>query len=353
MPNYKGKRPGTRRVVIWAKLQGESRSKPHEWVIRGSKKDGDAFEAAKQIELNSRRRVELRTAPTFVSFCVEHYKPHAKAHLKASTWDKVRTYQVETLCKHFGDIKLSELTVLDVERFKSTRNVGPTAVNNELRILRTILNYAETLGVAVPKLKWKRLPVRGKGRVRVWTASQVAALFDKTRTAAPELLPILIFMLNTGVRKGEAIACEWDWIDFKGAMIRIPSNDYWQPKNGLPREVPMGDIVRAILSGPRKHARWVFPNRFGGRYVDFPKDLFWKARNEAGLSGGPHTTRHTFASHFLYAVPDLRLLADVMGHSVTKVTELYTHLLPGHLEKARNAVNLSPTMALTMAEKKK
>jgi hypothetical protein len=37
------------------------------------------------------------------------------------------------------------------------------------------------------------------------------------------------------------------------------------------------------------------------------------------------------------------------------VTELYAHLLPGHLERARNAVNLGPrlqTMAATMAKKR-
>lgn len=345
MPNYPGKRKGTRRIVVWAKLANESQSKPHEWVIEGTKRDADAFEAAKRIDLNSRKRVDIRIAPTFVHFCVEQYKPHAKAHLKDSTWSKVRRYQVETLCRHFGAIKLSELAVLDVEQYKAVRAVGPTAVNNELRVLRTILNYATTLGVAVPALKWKRLPVRGKPRVRVWTAAQVDALFEATR--GTEILPLLVFLLNTGCRKGEAIACEWSWIDFPGDMIRIPSNEVWQPKNGLPREIPMGDAVRAILAGPRKHARWVFPNRHGGRYVDFPKDLFWAARNAAGLAGGPHTTRHTYASHFLYKLADLRTLSDVMGHSLGKVTELYTHLLPGHLEKARNAVNLSPGMKLS------
>jgi hypothetical protein len=42
----------------------------------------------------------------------------------------------------------------------------------------------------------------------------------------------------------------------------------------------------------------------------------------------------------------------LLGHSHQRVTELYAHLLPGHLARARNAVNLSPTLqtvAMTVA----
>src|SRR5438128_1082382 len=100
MPNYPGKRKGTRRIVIWARLADDPKSKPREWVIAGSKKEGDDFEARKRIELLQQMgAAEFRTAPTFEVFCVERYKPHAKSHLKVSTWSKVRRYQVETLCK--------------------------------------------------------------------------------------------------------------------------------------------------------------------------------------------------------------------------------------------------------------
>lgn len=351
MPNYPGKRKGTRRIVIWAKLEGESRSKPHEWVVEGSRADGEAFEAAKKIELNRLRRVEIRTAPSFSDFCVRHYAPHAETHLKASTWG-VRVHVLATLQNHFGRIKLSEVSVADVERYKAVRNVDPSTVNAELRVFRTVLNYASTLGVPVPVLKWKKLPERGKGRVRVWTRDEVEALFASAREHAPELVPVLVFLLNTGCRKGEALACEWSWIDFENDMIRIPATKFWSPKNGKPREVPMSDAVRAVLAGTRKHARWVFPSAWGCPYVAFPHGAYWAARNGAGLRGGVHTTRHTFASHFLAATKDLSLLAEVLGHSSTKVTELYAHMLPGRLDEARNAVNLAPTLALEKRLKK-
>lgn len=356
MPNYPGKRKGTRRIVIWAKLEGEAKSRAREWVIAGSKREGDEFEARKRIELGQQQHVEFRTAPSFSDFCLRQYRPHAESHLKRSTWNKVRKYQVATLCEHFGAIKLSELAVLDVERFKEARTTagsGASSVNNELRVFRTILNYAKTLGIQVPDLKFKKLPVRGQGRVKAWTDDEVQRLYSATRAEVPELLPVFMFLLNTGCRKGEAIAAEWNWMDFAGSMVRIPSNPAWQPKNGLPREVPMGDAIRAALAAQPPTSEYVFPTKFGTPYAEFPKDLYWEVRRAAKLSGGIHTTRHTFASHFLKNLPDLGLLAKVMGHSHQRVTELYSHMLPDHLARARNVVNLSPKVAAVPRKKKR
>lgn len=344
MPNYPGRRQGTRRVVIWHK------NKPLEWVVEGTKADGAAFEARQRVELDAGRKLSTRTAPVFSEFCRDKYRPHAEKHLGANTWHKVRKYQVVTLMSFFGPKRLTELSAEDVEDYKNFRKVKASSVNNELRVLRTILNWAAAMRYPVADLTIKRLPTRGQGRVRVWTAEQIGRLYQAARSEAAEMLPILVYLVNTGCRKGEAIAAEWDWVDLAGGMIRIPANEYWRPKNGMPREVPLADAVRAILSGPRRHERWVFPNRLGGRYQDFPKELYWRIRDAAGLTGGPHTTRHTYASHFLHAVPDLFLLGKVLGHSHQRMTELYSHLLPDHLSRARNAVNLAPTMALTMAE---
>lgn len=356
MPNYPGRTKGTRRITVFVN------GKQHEKVIRGTRADGDRAEAAWRVELEARKNA--RSAPTdprFSDFLTDTYQPHAKSHLKRSTWSDVRKYQCATLSKHLGHVRLSRLTLKHAEDYKAIRlrsmhrgkTVGPSSVNNELRVLRTVLNFAREMGHTVPPLKWKKVPERGKGRVRVWTAGEVQRFYDATRAEAPELLPMVVFLVNTGCRKGEAIAAEWAWVDESAGMLRIPANKVWQPKNGLPREVPMSDAVRAVLSGERAHAKYLFPSRLGDRYASFPKDAWSRIRDRASVTGGPHTTRHTFASHFLQNQPDLFLLAQVLGHSHQRVTELYSHLLPDHLARARNAVNIAPapqSLAGSLAE---
>lgn len=343
MPIYPGRRPKTLRVVIWAK------ARRHEFIVEMNKTEAKAFEARKRIELEKGGEAAKRKSPTFNAFCSNVYEPHAEQHLKESTWKKVRIYQVATLREHFGPLKLVAITAESVEAFKKKRTAQkrkPSVVNNELRVLRTILNFAKDMKYPVTDAVFHRLSERGKPRPSVWSAADVARLFDAAREHTPDILPMLVFLANTGCRKGEAIAAEWSWVDFKRGLVCVPSNAAWQPKSGKPREIPISDSLRAMLDVPEKeraHERWLFVNRHGAPYAEFPKDRFWIARAVAKLAGGPHTLRHSYSSLFLAARPDMFLLAEVLGHSHTRVTEIYSHLLPAHLAQARNVVDLSPT----------
>lgn len=350
MPVYKGRRPNTHRVVIWA--QGQS----NEWVIEGTKKEALAFEARKRVDLGALGAQAHRRALTFSELCLEHYKPHAQLHLRDRTW-RDRKYRIAHLIEVFGSIKLINLTAEHFETFKRVRlkqHVRASSINNELTILTTILNFARKRKFPVADLKIERLPEPKQRRVTAWTPAEIERMFTAAREHHPRLLPLLVFLVNTGCRPGEAIAAEWSWVDFDADMIRIPSNDVWRPKNGKPREIPMADAVHTILTTGEKHDRWLFPKQNGCRYGEFPKEPYWEIRNEAGLRGGPHQFRHTFASNFLqHPKADLFLLAKILGHSHTRVTELYTHLLPDHLERARNAVNILPGMMAVKRPRKR
>lgn len=342
MPNYKGRRKGTRRIVIW------SNGKPLEWIVEGTKADGDAFEAKERLKLQA-GTLTKRAAPTFSDFCVNHYRPYAETNLKASTWKNVRVYQVATLTEFFGEKKLTEIDFDAVEAFKRVRleEIVANTVNAELRVLSSILSVARDSGYPCANPKIVKLKAH-ETRAHAWTLVELQRVFAMTRDMKPWLLPLVLFLANTGCRRGEGIAAEWSWIDFERRMISIPSNEFWRPKSGKPREIPMSDALHATLSGPRRSKRWVFPKLTGERYTDFPKDLFEEIRDAAGVTGGAHTLRHTFASFFLQKQPDLFLLGKILGQSTQRVTELYTHLLPDHLSRARNAVNLTPTLK-TMA----
>ena len=55
---------------------------------------------------------------------------------------------------------------------------------------------------------------------------------------------------------------------------------------------------------------------------------------------------------FLRRRPDLPLLGRILGQSTLRVTERYTHMLPGHLAEGRNVVLVAPsreTLASTLA----
>jgi integrase len=278
----------------------------------------------------------------FSDFCVR-YETHGKLHLKPSTWS-VRKYQIEALKAAFGKDRLTEITAERIERYQEVRRktgVRPVTVNNEIAVLHAILSYARSIGVPAAKPRTRMLKVRAAKRVRVWNEEQVERLYEAIGRISPDTLPMVVFIANTGCRRGEA-ARTWENVDLERRIVRIWPSDDWQPKDNEAREVPIGDALLPWLNAERRSPTWVFPcPRSGERYRCWPARKFDRARKAAGLEGGVHTLRHTYASIFLKTTPDLYLLARVLGHSdVRLTTRVYAHLLPDHLDRARNAVFL-------------
>lgn len=338
MPIYPGRRKGTFRVTVW------KGGRQHEEIVEGPRGAALEHEARLRIELGAKGRLKQRAAPSFSAFSLEEYAPHAVARLGADTWKLVRRYQVATLREFFGRHRLSELTTALVDEYTTERrgSVQASSVNNELRLLRTILSYARELGYPVAEVQIRRLPSPAR-RVRCWTPAEVRKLMATATREDPGLVPLIVFLLNTGVRKGEAIAAQWSWIDRRRRALCIGPTRTWAPKNRKPREVPLSAALERTLRSLPRSSAWIFPTIHGERHMTFRNDRFREVVHAAGLKGGPHTCRHTFASFFLAAGGSLYELAALLGHSTTRTTELYAHLLPGHLEGARNAVNLDAT----------
>jgi integrase len=348
MPVYrKGKRDKWL-VRIWSGGRALS------WVVDGSRRDAETCEAQKRLELETAG--PRRAVPTFSDFCVGQYRPFAELRLKPSWWTK-QQYMLATLMARFGDERLSAIDSTAIEEFVKKRikdGLRAASVNNEVRVLKRVLSYARELGIPIRETKWRSLPERNKRPRRAWTEDELERLLARCAELSPDILPMVVFLANTGARRGEALALTWDHVDLERGQILIWPSEEWQPKNGRPREVPISDGLRPWLLGERR-SKWVFPSaETGDRYAYWPQKAFDRARAAAGLSGGPHTLRHTFATHFLARCPDLYLLARILGHSDVAVTKLYSHLLPDHLARARNAVSVrAPVGPATVETRRK
>ncbi|MES1205245.1 MAG: tyrosine-type recombinase/integrase [Pseudomonadota bacterium] len=357
MPIYK-KRKGAWRVMIC--LNG----KRMDFIVTGKKAEAKAFEARKRAELEAAgpSAMSTRTVPRFSDFSIGPYQATAKRELRPGTWRKVKSV-VATLIEHFGHLKLNEIDAAAIDAYVDNRRarrddgaegLKAVSVNNELRILRRILNVAKEKkypgggGEHV-----KEIPQDPPGRVKVWDAKQIARLYEACEKKAPPLLPLLVFLANTGCRCGEALALVWENVDLTNRMIKIHPSEEWRPKNGRPREIPISDALLPWLARQRRSQKWVFPSPgTGSRWAFWPGHQWARVQEKATLEGGVHTLRHSFASAFLQERADMFLLAEVMGHSHTSVTALYSHLLPDHLEKARNVVQHAPQIGPAALEAK-
>lgn len=146
---------------------------------------------------------------------------------------------------------------------------------------------------------------------------------------------ILELLYSSGLRVAELSGLNMDDINLRESLIKI------RGKGRKERIVPVGSkavdalksyTVERILRKPRDSA--VFLNKMGTRLTDRGvRRIVVKYARASLIHGrvGPHTLRHSFASHLLQGGADLRAIQELLGHSSLSTTQKYTHLDITHL----------------------
>lgn len=146
---------------------------------------------------------------------------------------------------------------------------------------------------------------------------------------------ILELLYSSGLRVGELAGLNVEDINVREALVNA------RGKGKKERIVPIGSkaldaiktyLVERILLKSKEKA--VFLNRLGTRLTDRGvRRIVVKYARAIAINGsiGPHTLRHSFASHLLQGGADLRVIQELLGHVSLSTTQKYTHLDVAHL----------------------
>jgi integrase/recombinase XerC len=146
---------------------------------------------------------------------------------------------------------------------------------------------------------------------------------------------ILELLYSSGLRVSELSGLNMDDINLRETLVKV------RGKGRKERIVPVGSkaidaiksyLVERILRKSKDKA--LFLNRMGTRLTDRGvRRIVVKYARIASLSckTGPHTLRHSFASHLLQGGADLRVIQELLGHASLSTTQKYTHLDITHL----------------------
>jgi integrase/recombinase XerC len=152
-------------------------------------------------------------------------------------------------------------------------------------------------------------------------------------------LAIVELLYASALRVSEVVGLELNDLDLGRLTVRVTG------KGSKERVVPFGvPAQRAIIDYQRhRHELLVEPTnavflgargkRIGTRTV---YELIAGLLAEIPGSGpsGPHTLRHTAATHLLDGGADLRSVQEMLGHASLGTTQLYTHVSAERLKDA-------------------
>ena len=89
--------------------------------------------------------------------------------------------------------------------------------------------------------------------------------------------------------------------------------------------------------------RWLFPGARVDRHltVRSAQRVIQTSALRAGIKKTvtPHTLRHSFATHLLERGTDLRYIQELLGHTSSRTTEIYTHVAITHLARIRSPID--------------
>ncbi len=235
-----------------------------------------------------------------------------------------------------------EIEMMDVRGFVAQQvreGRNRTTAGRRLAAIRSFLRYLHREGylranparlVSTPKAQ-KLLP-------KFLTVDDVFSLIEK-----PEGIgfikardrAILELLYSSGLRVSELSGLNVDDVNTRESLVKV------RGKGKKERILPVGskavDAIKSYLVEKvllKRNDRAMFLNSRGTRLSE--RGIRRIVVKYAKLSGirddiGPHTLRHTFASHLLQGGADLRVIQELLGHSSLSTTQKYTHLDVAHL----------------------
>lgn len=297
----------------------------------------------KRQEAKARKEKAARKNLTFNDFFINNYLPIAKSDKKPESSRKEAEHFEKWLGPITGDLPLLKISPLDLERVKKAMmdaGRSPRSIQYVFATFRQCWNMAKRDGFVAMESPTKRvkLPKLNNQRIRFLSHEQADLLLENLKNRSLQLHNMALLSLQCGLRASEIFKLKWADVNIEKGHMTI-----WDAKTGT-RTAFMTEDIKRMFQGMNyeKSDELVFPDRNGQKAKKI-SNAFQRTVDELGLNEGTndrrqrvvfHSLRHTYASWLVEEGTDLYVVQKLMGHKTLAMTERYSHLRPGVLQKA-------------------
>ena len=285
------------------------------------------------------------------------YRSHLIAERNLSE-NSIRAYlaDLESLLLHINQLGVSEFAQLELNHIRSwlanlsTKGAARSSITRRVVSIRAFTYWGARSGwlsrdigkdLIAPKPE-RSLPdvLDIESAALTIKALEVRAQEEESASSLRDLALVEV-LYGSGIRISELVGLDLGDIDRQRSTIKVMG------KGSKERVVPLGQPAltavdnwinkgRAELVSEASGSALFIGSR--GKRIDqrVARSVVYQAMEAIGSDKklGPHTLRHSAATHLLEGGADLRTVQEILGHSSLATTQIYTHVSQERIKKA-------------------
>ena len=312
------------------KYQVQVRRRGWPSVSRSFHKLTDAREWARQMEVKA-DRAELEPdrkilEETTLAVLVRRYRDEVVAFKKSRD---VETFILNAFLRHpICRKSLSQVMPSDFASYRDERlrTITPKSLSRQLSPIHNMYEVArDEWGIPIrqnplDKVKLKAADNKRERRLR---EGEYKKLLEAARTRQnPWIEKVIIFAIETAMRRGEILNLNWDQVDLKRRSVTI-----LEAKNGYSRTIPLTPSAYALLHRCRSEDKEEDKNeRVFPLTANALKMAWGRMLDKAGIRDLHfHDLRHEAISRFFEMGLTVPEVASISGHRNSAMLSRYGH----------------------------
>jgi integrase len=297
------------------------------------------------------------------AWCKEWYEVYKEPTLKKDNTKNKYSYSLKRLQRYeVAYVPLEDLSLETMQRFYN--KMAEDYSESTIRITHALINGAlkkakELKMIFSSPAEDVVIPVddeyENEGPVKALTDKEYDSFFDLLGSRSHYFM-IGLFMANTGLRPGEAVACNRSDLIRKRKRIKVTKTyiaeqkqvQYSPKTKSSRREVPVPDKIMKLMDEymfkqPNKKPNDPLFQSLNGTRIS-PRNLarqFKKIGEAIGCDWiTPHTMRHTYASRMFKKGIDIKIISSILGHKKISTTyDIYVHFIDNIKEDSVQLLN--------------
>ena len=270
------------------------------------------------LELLRRKRYSQSTISAYTNYFLDFMRYLATEDLDAINYQQINDYILE-LIEH--------------------KNISVSQQNQRINAIK--FYFEKVLGRRKQYIRISR-PRKESRLPTVLTLEEVERMLELTKNLKHKC--ILMTIYSGGLRRSELINLRIEDIDSKRMLIKVCRAKGKKDRYTLLSERLLMELRKYYMEFHPGY--WLFEGQKHGKYsATSVERIFQEAAKRARIVKyvTPHSLRHSFATHLLEQGTNLRYIQELLGHSSTKTTQIYTRVASNALMKIRNPLDSKPT----------